>query len=150
MDPISLASAAMVALAPYLLKAGERVAEAIGKQAVDKAEAILTGLWARWRGKPDAEKRLLAYVDDPSTGRDAMTAALAVEVAGDPEFARFLGDLLDGRESPEIFIEQLAEKNGSLTGAEIRELFQGRLKILQTLKDGGTATALKADTLGRR
>lgn len=150
MDPISLASAVMAALAPYLLKAGEHVAEAIGKQAVDKAEAILKGLWVRWRGKPDAEKRLAAYVNDPSTGRDAMTAALAVEVAGDPEFARLLGDLLDGRERPEIFIEQLAEKNGNLTGAEIRELVQGRLEIHQTLKDGGTAIGLKSDSLGRR
>lgn len=150
MDPISLVSAAMAALSPYLLKAGEHVAEAIGKQAVDKAEAILTGLWARWHGKPDAEKRLAAYVKDPSTGRDAMTAALAVEVAGDPEFARLLGDLLDDRARPEIFVEQLAEKNGNLTGADIRELFQGRVKIIQTLKDGGTAIGYKGDSVGRR
>lgn len=150
MDPISLASAAMAVLSPYLIKAGEHAAEAIGEKAVDKAGAILTGVWARWRGKPDAEKHLLAYVKDPSTGRDAMTAALAVEVAGDPEFARLLGDLLDEKERPEIFIEQLAEKNGNLIGAQIRELYRGRLTITQTLKEGGTAVGLVSDSVGRR
>lgn len=155
MDPVSLATAAIAALSPYLVKAGEGIAQEIGKQALAKAEAILKGLWSRWRDKPDAEKRLAAYVEDSSKGKEAMTAALAVEIAGDPEFARMLEALLAGSAQPEVFIKQVAEKDGTLigvdvVGTDVRDLLHGKWIIDQTLNGSGTATGLKIDTLSRR
>jgi len=69
MDPVTLATAAVAALSPYLAKAGEAFAKEAGKEGVSIGEAILKSLWGRWRGNPVAEAQLGSFIKDPEAGR---------------------------------------------------------------------------------
>jgi hypothetical protein len=149
MDPVTIATGTVAALAPFLTRVGEGVAEELGKQALVRGEVILQTLWSRWRGKPEAEARLAKMVANPEGGRDELVAALAVEVASDPNFASALNGLLTAS-SPEIVVRQAVGKAAEATGADMSEMQGGRALIEQILQEGAKATGFKADFVGRR
>lgn len=147
MDPVAIATAAIAALAPYLVKAGEAVATELGKRGLTKGEAILRALWSRWGGRPDAKERLASYVADPATGREELTATLAGDIAADPSFASALDTLLKGG-PPEVFVRQTIGEADEVIGAEIEEMLRGRLEVEQKVRKAGTVTGAKIGRMG--
>lgn len=147
MDPVTIATTALAVLTPYLAKGGETLASELSKQGLAKGEAVLQALWARWRGKPQAEARLASFVADPAAGRDAMSAALAVEATADPDFAAALDAMLKGGPA-DVFIEQAVGKAGEITGAQIREMLSGRVQVRQTVEEATKVVGVAIDRLG--
>ncbi len=149
MDPVSIATAVMAVLGPYLTKAGEAVAEELGKQGLVKGEALLKALWSRFTGKPKTEEVLAAYTADPVKGRDALLGTLVAELVQDPGFAERLDGVLHS-DQPDVYIKQFAGGAADITGAKIRELRSGHLKVVQEVDDGGKAVGIEVDSFGKR
>jgi hypothetical protein len=94
MDPITLATAAVAALAPYLGKAAEKFAGAAGDAAWKKAGELYDGLKARLAGHPAAEAlNDLAQEPDNADAQGALRQALRKLITSDPDFARELAAL---------------------------------------------------------
>lgn len=149
MDPVSIATAVMAVLGPYLTKAGEAVAEELGKQTLVKGEALLKTLWSRFTGKSKAEGVLAAYAADPVKGRDALFGTLVAELVQDPGFVEQLDGVLHS-DQPDVYIKQFAGEDADITGAKIRELLSGHLKVVQEVRDGARAVGIEVDSFGKR
>lgn len=147
MDPVTLATAAVATLTPYLAKASEEFAKEAGKKGFATAEALLKALWGRWRGNSQAASRLQQFVTNPDVGRESFTLALVAEVASDKPFADALQALLNGA-PPEVFVDQTAKNVRDLTGAEIKEIVRGHVTINQDVEKADNVIGAKIDRLG--
>ena len=96
MDPISIATAAVAALSPYLIKTGERVAGAAGDAAFECAQALFAKLKLRFADQRTAQVALQDLADDPKDADNAagLRKELKKLLAADPDFQQELADLI--------------------------------------------------------
>jgi hypothetical protein len=147
MSVTMLAGSAVALLGPYVAKVAEGAAEELGKQALEKGEALLSALWARWKGKPEAEATLSGFVKDPAAGKANLQTELAVDLAADPKFRESLQALIDGG-SPEAFQTQVVRNAAYVKGPEIVRLVRGRATQMQDVQGADTVIGPKIDTIG--
>jgi hypothetical protein len=98
MDPLTLATTAVSFLAPYLVKAGEKVFETVGAKSVDSLWGTIR---TRFTGKPAAEeavKDLVAKPDDQLI-QSAFANQLRKVLEAEPVFAVELERLLTGAQN---------------------------------------------------
>jgi hypothetical protein len=97
MDPLTLAGTAVTLLAPYLVKAGEKAAEEVGKRLPDVPGRIWHAISARFKGKPAAEEAIKDFVAQPEDedNRAAFRKELRKALEAEPAFAQELGALLE-------------------------------------------------------
>jgi hypothetical protein len=95
MDPSQLAQAATTLLAPYLIQAGEKLAE----EAIKKLPAQVGKLWnaisAKLSGKPAAQaslQEMIEKADDPDN-QEAFSIQLKKVLKDDPDFLNELTSL---------------------------------------------------------
>jgi hypothetical protein len=147
MDPISLATTVVAALAPYAVKGGEAVAAELGKKTVAGGAQVLKALWTRWRGNPDREARLKAFVEGAGGGSEELQLAIVAELASHPDFADTLSGLL-ANEVPKANIEQIAEDVENMTGVEVADMIRGDMTIKQDARRVKNLTGLRVGTFG--
>jgi hypothetical protein len=147
MDPMALAQAALVLLAPYATKGAEAIAAELGKKTLSAAGALLKGLWGRWKDKPTSEAALQHFLQDPAQGREGLGMALAMELASDSALRQELERLL-ANGPPEAFVRQVVEDADKVLGAEVKEVTGGRLTVDQTAKNVNEITGVRIDKLG--
>lgn len=92
----STAAAATTLLTPYLVKAGEKAAEEVGKKLPQSVGKVWSAITARFKGKPAAEEAVVDLVADPE---DADKAAafrnqLKKLLESNPDFAEELAELV--------------------------------------------------------
>jgi hypothetical protein len=94
MDPISLATAAVAVLSPYLAKAGEGAAKKIGEEAVDGAGKLIG--WMRTKLGGAAQKALddLAAKPNSELNQTDLRTQLAKALEADPALAAELQAML--------------------------------------------------------
>jgi hypothetical protein len=103
MDPVTitaLATSATIFLTPYLVKAGEAAAEAMGEKLPDVAGKVWNFIAAKLKGKPAAEeaaKDLRAKPQDEDN-QAAFRKELKKALEADPAFADELKKLLEAAE----------------------------------------------------
>jgi hypothetical protein len=148
MSVTMLAASAVALLSPYVAKVAEGAAEELGKQGLQRGEALLCGLWARWKGKPEAEATLSTFVKDPAAGKANLQTELAVDLAADPTFRESLQTLIDGG-SPEAFQNQVVRDATYVKGPEIVRLVKGRATQMQDVQGADVVIGPKIDTIGR-
>ncbi len=102
MEPITLATAAVAALAPYLGKAAEKFATAAGDAAWKKASELYDALKSRLASHPAAAEALddLAQAPTDVDIQGALRQQLKKLIANDPEFARTLASLTEAATPP--------------------------------------------------
>jgi hypothetical protein len=96
MDPITLATAAVAALAPYLAKAGEGAAKKLGEEAVDAGGKLLGWMRARLTGRAQEALEDLAATPGNEDNQADLRKQLAKTLAADPALAADLARLLPG------------------------------------------------------
>jgi hypothetical protein len=142
-----LAASAVALLAPYVTKIGEGAAGELGKQALQKGEALLSALWARWNGNPGATSMLSKFIENPDAGRANLQSELAMDLNGDPKFRESLQALINGG-SPEAFQSQVVRNARYVSGPEIVRLVKGRVTQMQDVQDADTVIGPKINTVG--
>ncbi|MFC3685631.1 hypothetical protein [Hydrogenophaga luteola] len=148
MEPLSVATAVLAVITPYLTKAGDGVLEELGKQGLAKAQAVFQALTARWHNKPKALQRLKAYAGDPVLGREGLLAALRTEIDDDDDFAAALKALLEGLLQPEAFIRQQVGQHGEALAADILNFRGGSLDVEQVGADNAKLIGIRVDNFG--
>ena len=97
MDPLTLATTAVTVLSPYLVKAGEKAVEEVGKKLPDQVGHMWRAITAKFTGKPAAEeavKDLVATPDDTDNQaafRKELRKVLETDTAFAAEFEHLLG-----------------------------------------------------------
>jgi hypothetical protein len=96
MDPLTLATAVVNLLAPYLSKAAERLADKAANAAWAKLEGLLKAVKAKLTGNVYAEETLKRVKDEPeSVSRQAaLVGVLEEQIKNDAEFTETLQKLL--------------------------------------------------------
>ncbi|MCQ0987163.1 hypothetical protein [Jiella marina] len=149
MDLVSIASAAVIALTPFLTKVGESAGEEVGKKTLAVGEKLLELLYRRWQGKPEAEDRLANLATGEESAKADLQSALAVEMATDAKFAELVKAILENDDAPELNIDQDIVDGEELTGARIREVLRGRINVRQKAENVKTVTGIdEIDTFG--
>ncbi|MGH8059982.1 MAG: hypothetical protein ACREOH_22545 [Candidatus Entotheonellia bacterium] len=113
MDPLALATTASANLAPYLIKAGGKAAEEVGKKLPDLARNMWHAVTARFKGKPAAEEAVKDFVAKPDDqlNQAAFAKELRKVLEAEPPFAAELARLLDSaqRESGDTIATERAK-----------------------------------------
>ncbi len=96
MDPTALAATATALLAPYVAKAGEKLAEKVGEKLPEQMGKLWTAIAARFKGKPAAEEAVkdLAAKPDDEDNQAAFRKELKKVLEADTDFVAELEKLL--------------------------------------------------------
>jgi len=98
MDPIaSLATSAIAIISPYLAKAGEEIAEEVGKVAANKIGMLYNALRTNFKNSPPASGAL-SYLEANPNDKDAQGALriqLAEQMKTDQSFADTIRKIID-------------------------------------------------------
>jgi hypothetical protein len=97
MDPLSLASAAVALLAPYLGQAASSAASKLGQEAVEALRSLHSWVQARFHRERTAGQALQQLEENPQEPRaqGAVEFALARVIEEDPRLAEELKGLVD-------------------------------------------------------
>ena len=97
MEVLSLATAAVAFLSPYLVKAGEKAAEKIGEKMPEAVSKLWNTITAKFKGNPVAETAVndLVAKPDDEDNLAAFRKELRKLLEADPAFAAELEGLLD-------------------------------------------------------
>jgi hypothetical protein len=139
MDPLTIATSVVTILGPYVSKAGEEFAKAVGQAAVDKASKLLGWLKDSFAGDASATKDLTRFERDPKSFELGLKEAIREKAEADPAFAQeatrrvadigpvitIFQDIVDGKivvgvegdvRRGKVTIEQKVEKADDVTG----------------------------------
>ena len=97
MEPLTIATTAVAFLSPYLVKAGEKAAEEVGKKLPEAAARVWNAIMTRFRGNMVAEAAVKDLADQPGDQLNQSTFAnqLRKAVEAEPAFATELAHLLE-------------------------------------------------------
>jgi hypothetical protein len=96
MDPLTIATTAVAFLLPYLLKAGEKAAEEVGKKLPEAAAGVWNAIVTKFRGNVVAEAAVQDFTEKPGDQLNQSTFAnqLRKVLDAEPAFATELAHLL--------------------------------------------------------
>lgn len=131
MDPATLAAAALTVLSPYLVKAGQRIAENIADSLPENAASLWKALTDRLAGKPAAEAAVRDLAQEPADedNQAALRKELKKALAEDPQFLAAMTGLLEKaqKESQSIHNSAIAGENS--TAVNVGGDVQGNIVI---------------------
>ena len=101
MDPTALAAAATVLLAPYVAKAGEKLAEKVCEKLPEQISSLWNAIAAKFKGKPAAEEAAkdLAKAPADDDNQAAFRKELKKLLAEDSDFVRQFLSLLQAAQA---------------------------------------------------
>jgi hypothetical protein len=100
MDSTQLATIAVAILAPlspYLAKAGEKVAEEVGKAIFEQGQALWSAIRLKFARDHDdeAQRTMSRFAERPAAASEALVAQVASKAESDPDFRETLDELVD-------------------------------------------------------
>jgi hypothetical protein len=126
MDPVTIATAAIAILTPYVKDAGQELVKTVGEIAVQKTKRLLGWLKEQFTGDPVASKDLERFKKDPAAFEPGLKAAITEKAQADPVFAGELkkqvdeiGPLLNIRVTIDDGEDVLGLKAGKVHGGKI-------------------------------
>ena len=110
MDPATLAAAALTVLTPYLVKAGEKVAEKVGESLPVSAGKLWTALAGELKPRPAAAVAVQDLAADPADedNQAAFRKELKKALAEDPRFLAAVTGLLEDAQKESRLINNSA------------------------------------------
>ena len=110
MDALTLATAVVNLLAPFLPKLGEMVSKTVLDEAQESLKSILAALKKKIAGNAYAEETLKRMEDQPQSPsrQAAMIGVLEEQIQGDPAFANTLQMLIEAAKGSST--DQISQK----------------------------------------
>jgi hypothetical protein len=136
MEPLTIATTAVAFLSPYLLKAGEKAAEEVGKKLPEAAASVWNAITTRFRGNVVAEAAVKDLVEQPGDQLNQSTFAnqLRKALQDEPAFATELAHLL--------------EEAKRQSGDTISNTGSGAVATSGSVASGAGGAAVRGDVLG--
>jgi hypothetical protein len=131
MDPVTLATAVLAVLSPYLVKAGEKLAEEVGGSLPENAGKLWTALSKKFKGKPAAEEAMadLAKKPDDEDNQAAVRKQIKKAVEEEPDLLPVLAELLENARKEAISIRGSAIAGDGSTAINIGGNVQGNIVV---------------------
>ena len=108
MDPVSLASAAVAVLSPYLVKAGEGAAEKIGEESVEAGAKLFGWLRAKLGGRGREALNDLASKPGSDDNQADLRKQLAKALESDPTLIAELRALLPADATGDTMVQNVS------------------------------------------
>lgn len=145
----TLAAAAIGLAAPYLAKGAEAFASATGGAAFDAVKALVARLHRWWSSDPVATAAAESFATNPEENSKLLGRKLSTDLAGNADLAADLRALVDNV-GPYVEIVQNIEIARNVTGAKIKAMVEGTIRVEQTMKSADNITGVEIKTLGKK
>jgi hypothetical protein len=130
MDPVTIATAALTVLAPYVKNAGRELVKTVGEVALDQAKGLLGWLKGHFAGDPVATKDLSRFEADPDKFESGLQSTIEEKAQADPAFAAELKKRLD-EIGPQIVVFQRIKEGKLAVGVEADNIHSGKVSVTQ-------------------
>jgi hypothetical protein len=110
-------------------------------------EGLASLLQKWWRGDPVATAAVENFSKDPKRYGNSLSGLLASDLVHDKSLAAELRKLLDNL-GPQVEVIQKMEIARGVTGADIRSLVRGTVRVEQDFKSAKDSTGVKIDKVG--
>jgi hypothetical protein len=145
----TLAASVISLVTPYLVKGAEEFAKETGVAAFETVKALAERLRKWWSGDPVAAAAGENLAKEPEEYASLLGQRLNVALAKDKDLAADLTKLMSSA-SPYAEIVQNIQIAHGVTGAKIKSLVAGHLRIVQTMGEAVNVTGLEVDTFGKK
>jgi hypothetical protein len=142
-----LAATVISIISPYLVKGAEGFATTAGKAAFEGAKALADRLARWWKDEPVANAAATSIKSDPEHYSKLLGTELQRALTKDQSLANDLRALVD-QLGPLVDVIQKIEVARGVTGADIRNLVGGQVRVNQEIRDAQNVTGFKADKVG--
>lgn len=147
MDPVTIATAALTILTPYVKDAGRELVKTVGEIALDKAKGLMGWLKERFAGDPVAAKDLSRFEADPNTFEPSLRATISEKAQTDPAFGAELKKRIDDI-GPLITVFQRIKEGKNVTAVEAKKIGSGTVTATQEIDKGENIKGVQADEIG--
>ena len=147
MDPVTIATAALTVLSPYVKHAGEALVKTVGEVALEKAKGLLGWLKSRFAGDPVATKDLSRFEADPDKFESGLKSTIEEKAQTDPAFAAELKKRLD-EIGPQIVVFQKIKDGKLAVGVEADRIQSGKVSVTQDNENVDTSIGVRSKTIG--
>lgn len=147
MDPVTIGTAVVTILSPYVADAGKEMVKAAGEIGLEKAKGLMTWLKQKFAGDPVATSDLSRFEQNPTTFAPALQATIEKKVAEDPAFSAEITDRVKEL-GPIITVIQNFKTAKGVIGVEAETIKSGNISATQTFESGENIVAVKGDRIG--
>ena len=150
MDAVTIVTAALTALTPYLAKGAEKFIQEMGSDAYEKTKNLFSTLKAKWAGEEKTAVALQNYEQAPQLYEPVIENLLKEKIENDPDLKTELTNQLQEMAplmAPHIKVFQKVQNGENITGVEAEEIRRARIEVEQDLTNVKNATGVKAKVI---
>jgi len=147
MDFAAVATSVLAVIVPYVSSGAEGFAQQAGKVAFGKAGDLLEAVAKRWKGDQEAEQTLELFRRNPDRYASVVSDLFLINLEADPVFAAEVRKRLDSL-GPHIEVIQTIKVAERVTGARVKGMKAGKIKVDQTVDEATDLTGVDIDKLG--
>jgi hypothetical protein len=129
MDPVTIGTAVVTILSPYVADAGKELVKTVGEVGVEKAKGLMTWLKQQFAADPVATSDLSRFEQDPKVFAPSLQTTIEKKVAADPAFSAAITDRVKEL-GPIITVLQEFSDAREMTGVE-GAVRAGRVSVTQ-------------------
>jgi hypothetical protein len=144
----TLTASVIALVSPYLAKGTEEFAKEVGGAAFETVKALVERLRKWWSGDPVAAAAAENLAKEPEEYASLLGQRLNAALAKDKDLAADLTKLASSAGPYAEIVQNIQIANG-VTGAKIKSVVDGHLKIVQTMGAAVNTTGLEADSFGK-
>jgi hypothetical protein len=145
MDPVTIGTAVVTILSPYVADAGKELVKAAGEVGLEKARGLMTWLKQQFAGDSVAASDLSRFEQNPTVFAPSLQATIEKKVTSDPAFSAAIADRVKEL-GPIITIIQEFNDARDLTGVE-GAVRSGQVSVTQKGTTASNVTGIKG-TIG--
>lgn len=147
MDPVTIGTAVVTILSPYVADAGKELVKAAGEVGLQKAKGLMTWLKQQFAGDPVAASDLSRFEQDPTTFAPSLQATVATKASEDPAFSTEITNRVKEL-GPIIAIVQEFKHAKGMVGVEGATVHAGKVSVTQKGDTADNVIGFKGGTIG--
>ena len=141
MDPVTIGTAVVTILSPYVADAGKELVRTVGEVGVEKAKGLLTWLKQQFAGDPVAASDLSRFEQDPKVFAPSLQTTIEKKATDDPAFSAAIADRVKEL-GPIITIIQKFDEARDMTGVD-GAVQSGNVSVTQQGTRASNVTGIK-------
>lgn len=145
MDPVTIGTAVVTILTPYVADAGKELVKTVGEAGVAKTKELMQWLKGKFAGDPVATTDLARFEKDPAGYAKPLQDTIASKIKEDPAFSAEISTRINEL-GPYVTIVQKFRDAQDMIGVEGR-IGSGRVSVTQEGEIARNVTGVKG-TIG--
>ena len=147
MDPLSIGSAVVSLLTPFVKDAGQELAETLGQAGAGKVKELLVWMKSKFAGDPAATQDLQRFGKSPEKFGPSLEESIQQKADTDPQFRAEITQMMKEL-GPVIAVVQNLKTGKGVTGVDADNLRSGKVDVRQTIDGGENITGARIKDIG--